>query len=99
MVLRLRITARAAAQIERAERWWLDNRPSAPLALRDDFKAAFALLLRQPGCGVKVANTRLPLVRRLHLGRVRYFVIYLVKDEELVVLSVWHTSRGTAPSL
>ena len=98
MALGLRIAHRAASEIERAERWWLENRPAAPGAFRADLKGAFVLLLRQPDTGVKVGNTRLKGVRRLHLGRIRYFVYYRVRDDELVVLSVWHSSRSK-PSL
>ena len=58
-----------------------------------------SLLSNQSGIGVKIGNTRLQGVRRLHLGRVRYFVYYRVKGAELVVLSVWHSSRRSAPSL
>ena len=58
-----------------------------------------SLLSNQGGAGVKIANTRLLGIRRLHLGRVRYFVYYRVKGDELVVLSVWHSSRRSAPSL
>ena len=58
-----------------------------------------SLLSNQSGVGVKIGNTRLQGVRRLHLGRVRYFVYYRVKDNELVVLSVWHSSRRSAPTL
>ena len=99
MALLLRVTNRAAAEVERAESWWVENRTSAPLAVREDLKAAFALLLRQPGVGVKVANTRLASIRRLHLGRIRYFIYYRMKGDELVVLSVWHSSRRAGPSL
>ena len=95
----LRIARRAASEIERAERWWLENRPGAPDAFRADLKGAFILLVRQPGVGVKVGNTRLSGVRRLHLGRIRYFVYYRVMNDELVVLSVWHSSRGKGPSI
>ena len=99
MVLRLRITHRAASEIERAQAWWCVNRPAAPLAFSDDFKAAMSLLSNQSGIGVKIGNRRLKGVCRLHLGRVRYFVYYRVKGDELVVLSVWHSSRRSAPSL
>ena len=99
MSLLLRITTRAADEVERAENWWVENRTSAPLAIREDLKASFALLLRQPGVGVKVANTRLSGVRRLHLGRIRYFVYYRLKGDELIVLSVWHENRGAVPRL
>ena len=99
MAMELRITRRAALEIERAEHWWVENRGAAPDAFRADLKGAFTLLVRQPGVGVKVGNTRLSGVRRLHLGRIRYFVYYRPKNNELVVLSVWHTSRGKGPSL
>ena len=98
MALRLRIAHRAASEIERAERWWLENRPAASGAFRADLKGAFALVVRQPGTGVKVGNTRLSGVRRLHLGRIRYFIYYRVHENELVVLSLWHSSRRE-PSL
>jgi plasmid stabilization system protein ParE len=99
MAMGLRIARRAASEIERAEHWWRENRPSAPDAFRADIHGAFALLVRQPGVGVKVGNTRLSGVRRLHLGRIRYFVYYRANADEIVVLSVWHSSRGTGPRL
>ena len=99
MALRLRIAHRAVSEIERAEKWWLENRSAAPQAFRADLKGAFVLLLRQPGVGAKIGNTPLSGVCRLHLGRIRYFVYYRVRDDELVVLSVWHSSRRKEPNL
>ncbi len=99
MTLRLRISARAAAEIERADAWWRENRLSAPGAVREDLKAAFKVLLQQPGIGVKVASARLDGTRRLHLERIRYFIYYRVKNYELAVLSVWHSSRGRGPRI
>lgn len=99
MTLRLRITARAATEIGRADTWWRENRLAAANALREDLKAAFNLLPQKPGVGVKVAGAHLSGTRRLHLGRIRYFVFYRVKGEELIVLSVWHSSRGRGPSI
>ena len=98
-MLQLQITLRAAAQIEKANRWWLENRLAAPEAFIDDLQAAFHLLARQPGIGSKVVNARAAGVRRLHLGRVHYFVLYRVKGEELVVLAVWHSSRAGKPAV
>ena len=40
MTLRLRITVRAAGEIERADTWWRDNRLAVAGALREDLKAA-----------------------------------------------------------
>jgi plasmid stabilization system protein ParE len=95
--LRLRVTARATRDIERADAWWQENRLAAPRALRDDLKAAFDLLSQQPAVGLRVANARVSGVRRLHLGRVRYFIYYRATADELVVLSVWHMSRAQGP--
>ena len=99
MPLALRIARRAATEIEQAELWWRENRQAAPEALREDIQGAFALLLRQPGVGAQVANTRLSGVRRMHLGRIRYSVYYQVRGGQLIVLSLWHSSRGKRPKL
>ena len=99
MPLALRIARRAVTEIERAELWWRENRPAAPEAFRADIYGAFTLLVRQPGVGAKVGNSKLSGVRRLHLGRIRYFVYYQPRGDELVVLSVWHSNRGKGPAL
>lgn len=99
MPFQIRIAKRAAAQIEQADRWWTENRPSAPQAFREDIEAAFAILVCQPGIGAKVANIGLAGVRRLHLSRIRHHLYYRVKEEDLVVLALWHTSRGNRPAL
>ena len=97
MILRLRITARAAAQIERADEWWRKNRLSVPGAVRDDLKAAFALLLLQPGIGEKLDSARLHGTRSLQLDRIRYDIYYRVHGDDLVVLALWHSNRGRLP--
>ena len=99
MPLALRIARRAATEIEQAELWWRQNRQAAPEALREDIQGAFTLLLRQPGVGTRVGNTRLSGVRRMYLGRVRYFVYYQVRGDQLVALSLWHSGRGKGPKL
>ena len=99
MTLRLRITARAALEIERADAWWRENRLAVPGAVREDLKGAFNLLLQQPGVGIQVVTARLPGTRRLYLKRIRYFLYYRVQDDNLFVLSVWHSSRGSGPNV
>lgn len=99
MKLRLRITARAAAQIERAHVWWQENRPAAPDAVRSDLRATFELLLVQPGIGTKVTGARVAGVRRMQLDRIRYHLYYRIQGEELVVLVLWHSNRGREPQV
>ncbi len=46
-------------------------------------------------------NEKLAGVRRLHLKRIRYYLYYRVKDDpqQVEILALWHTSRGTGPDL
>ena len=97
MPLRLRISARAASQIRQAARWWTDNRPLAPDAFRQDLSEAFALLANHPGIGSPCESLRVASVRRLLIGRIRYFIYYRLTDDALDVLALWHTSRGEQP--
>lgn len=99
MPLRVKISTRAATQIARAAQWWEDNRPAASGAVATDLAECFALLQLQPGIGTRIAEGRDPLVRRLYLGRVGYFVYYKVVGAELRVLAFWHASRAAQPKL
>ncbi len=38
-------------------------------------------------------------VRRLFLGRIRYYIYYRVTVESIDVLALWHASRGKQPAL
>lgn len=99
MALRVKVSARAASQIHRAAEWWAENRPDAPGAVRTDIGAALALLAQQPGIGAAHGGARIRGVRRLLVGRIRYFIYCRVTPEALEVLTVWHQSRGKQPSL
>jgi plasmid stabilization system protein ParE len=93
------VTPRAIKQIERAARWWQENRPAAPGAVADDFEAAKNLLGREPEIGARSRSPRYPELRRLTLDRVRYYVFYDVRPAQVVVLAFWHTSRANQPKL
>ena len=81
--MKVRVTKRAQAQIDRAATWWDENRPLAPEAFDEDVSEAFSLLGLEPGIGVPVTNTRTLGVRRLHLARIRYFLYYRVRGGEV----------------
>jgi plasmid stabilization system protein ParE len=98
-VLDVEVTSRAAAQIERAAVWWAENRPAAPDAIRIDFQEASALFARQPGVGAKSSSNRYPDLRRLYLSRIRYHIYYRVKPGKVVIVALWHASRGSGPAL
>jgi len=97
--VRIRVTRRADAHIERAAVWWEQNRPSAPRALEDELTEAFSLLSSQPGIGAPALNAKTKDVRRVHLARVHYYLYYRVRGGEVQILALWHTSRGAGPQL
>jgi plasmid stabilization system protein ParE len=95
--LRVRITVRAADEVDRADAWWRDNRPAAPSAIREDLHRTLSILAVQPGIGQRVANARLAGVRRIHIDRVHHHVYYRVQGNELVVLRFWPSQRLKQP--
>ena len=99
MALRVKISARAAAQIRKAAAWWAEHRPGAPGAIAHDLEESVALLAEQPGIGSKYSGARAGEVRRLYMGRVGYFLYYRATPESLEVLAFWHARRGRQPRL
>lgn len=97
MSLRIRITGRAADEIDRADAWWRENRLAAPDAIREDLQRSFALLALQPGIGQKVMNARLSGVRRIHLDRVHHHLYYREQGDQIVVLRFWPSQRLAQP--
>ena len=97
--MRIRVTRRADAHIERAALWWEQNRPLAPETLREELAEAFALVGAQPAIGAPALNATMRGVRRVHLARVHYYLYYRVRGEQVEVLAFWHTSRGAGPPL
>ena len=99
MTLPLFITPRAAREIRRAAEWWALNRLDAPGAVRADLKTALAILREEPGIGGEVENASSRDVRRFYLDRIRYWVYFRVRRGQLEVLSIWHASRGSGPTV
>ena len=97
MTLEVRFTKRAAADVERADEWWRNNRPSVPQAVRDDLASALELLRIQPGIGRSVENAKLAGTRRIQLDRVNYHVYFRVAGDDLVILAFWHARRSEEP--
>jgi len=96
---RLDVAARARRQIEQASEWWFENRPAARGLFREELKRGFEIITTQPGIGASALDSGLTGVRRLHLSRIRYHLYYRFTAEAVEVLALWHTSRGTGPSL
>ena len=98
-MLPVRVVASASLQIQEASDWWSANRDSAPLAFRDDLQQAFELISQQPRIGASATNVSLRGVRRVYLDRIRYFLYYRARPNQIEVLALWHSNRGQDPQL
>jgi len=99
VALRYVIKARARREIERAAKWWAENRLDAPGAVRIDVESILFILVHHPGLGHKVETGRPVQVRRYLMTKTQHWLYYRVKGSLLEVLSVWGTGRGSEPKL
>ena len=101
MSYRLRVAPRAESQIREAADWWAANRPKAPRAFEEDLERAFGLVTSLPLAGQNVRHSASGGLRRVLMGRVRYYLYYQVetKAEVVDVLALWHASRRGHPRL
>lgn len=99
MSYRIRIAPAAAEQIRAANAWWLANRQTAPEAFAEEIQRGFEFISALPNAGEPVAHRHLPGLRRLLLGRIRYFLYYSSSPDKgaVDVLALWHAARGTPP--
>lgn len=97
--LPVHVLSSAKAAIVEARNWWRAHREKAPFAFDEELERALELIARQPGVGAKAQSPNLRSVRRLHLGRIHYYLYYRVVEtsNRVEVLAAWHTSRGSKP--
>ena len=98
MPLPIRVVPRAERQIVAIHRWWSEERPANPGLFRDELGAAFDLIGTAPAAGKRYPDSPIANVRRVLLRSTRYHVYYQAKNDEVIVLAVWHTARGNGPS-
>lgn len=97
----LRVGREAEQHIRRAADWWVENRPKAPLAFAEDLERAFRLATAMPNSGEPVLHSEHVGIRRLLMGRVRYYLYYRLDQEaeRVEILALWHTSRDGEPPI
>jgi toxin ParE1/3/4 len=88
--VKLRVTRRAATQIEKALDYIESESPQGANRLRERIRTLFLLLEQHPYAG---QATDLPGVRRLTVSPYPYLIFYRVTDEGVIVQRIRHTSR------
>jgi plasmid stabilization system protein ParE len=94
----VKLSPEAREEIRGAVSWWKANRPKGPRLLRDELRTAFTLLEAQPLAGLAAPGApESSGIRFLLLRGSRFLLYYSVHEEDVEVLRLWHTSRGTRP--
>lgn len=95
----IKIGPEPTEQIRRASAWWREHRESAPDAIDEELRKAFQTLLAGRAFGERVPTARRPRLMRLHLRRIHYHLYYELDGDDIEILALWHTNRGSGPSL
>jgi plasmid stabilization system protein ParE len=90
-------TPTAEAQIAAIDSWWRAHRTSAPGLFLAELEQGLGLLERMSFAGASYPVSPIAGVRRLLLSESRFHVYYIVADDAVFVLAVWHASRGNGP--
>ena len=93
-------TPRALAEAQAIDAWWRQNRPAAPELLQGELERAVMQLGHAPRSGMRYGrfDASIPM-RRVLLPRTRNHVYYVIRGEDVVILSVWAAVRGRGPVL
>lgn len=91
------VSRRARSEIERVDRWWIENRPAAPDLFFNELRDAFDFIRRTPNGGLRYRNRQ--GVRRVLLRGSRYHVYYEIEPTRIAILSVWSAVRGRGPKI
>ena len=93
--LQIRFDQNAKVEALTIDGWWRENRPSAPNLFRDELEGTAALIAANPSIGRLVQGRA---VRRAFMRKTRYHVYYFIDQNVVVLLAIWHATRGQGPS-
>lgn len=97
--MKVRLAPRALSEAERCKTWWQKNRPAAPDLFDEELAAAIEQIWAAPTIGAIFPSSFGRTVRKLLMPKTKNHVYYLVRENEVVVLSVWGAPRGRTPKL
>ena len=98
---RLTFSPRAIEQVDAADEWWRENRQAAPMLFLDELMSTAEMAVANPEIGRPYPRPGNPKIRRLVMVRTRYHIYYeyRVEEDEIWVMDVWSSLRGTDPPL
>jgi plasmid stabilization system protein ParE len=87
--LRLTLRSRAEADLDDAFHWYEDRLPGLGEAFLQSVDACFARIKRHPEAFPEAH----PCVRRASIRRFPYGIFYVIRDDRIDVLAVYHARR------
>jgi plasmid stabilization system protein ParE len=98
--VKLQYTPRAQREIERALKWWAENRPLAPTMLADELDAHLDTLLLKPDLGEPWGERGGHEIRKVLLPRTKKKLFVSRPTPEIVLIHcLWGGQRGRDPKL
>ena len=82
---------KCSAQLIEAAEYIYDDSPRQAEILKEQFREAVKMIQRMP----KIGATYKKGMRRIKLGKFRYYVYYKETKNAIEILGIHHTSRGT----
>lgn len=93
---RVLLAPEARDQARAIDAWWRENRPSAPGLFGEELASAISLLSSAPEAG-KPYSRGMEGLRRLLLRSTRNHLYYRVKGDDVLVVAIWSSVRGSGP--
>jgi plasmid stabilization system protein ParE len=97
--MKVRLAPRALAEAERLKTWWLKNRPLTPELFDEEVSSVIERIGAAPELGAIYPSSFGQKVRRVLMPRTQNHVYYVVRENEVIVLSVWGAPRAKGPKL
>jgi len=97
--MKIRLTPRALQEAKRIRAWWQKNRPSAPELFDEELTVAIDQIGRMPTSGVPYTASFGEAIRRVLLPKTENHLYYVVRSDDLVILSIWGAPRRRGPKL
>lgn len=97
----VRLAHRAERDVRRIDAWWRENRLAAPDLFASDLSQAIRPLRGAPEIGPLREVLPGDGVRRILLRQTQFHAYYRFdfNDDCVVIVALWATQRGRAPSL
>ena len=95
----VRLTPRALSEAKRIKTWWQKNRREALDLFDDEMAAVLEQIRTTPSLGTIYVGRFSATVRRILMPETQNHLYYAIRENEVVVLSVWGAPRAPGPKL